>query len=153
MLSKEFRKENTGFSLVELLVAMTIAVIVAGGIGYFLTTSLRMYNKETVETTLQQELQVTVNQIMDYAMESETIVADFDGAYPDYLVLGTYKSASGAGVLDKTVLDAQIIWKDGDKLYLKTQEIQGFCLSANPADASFRKIKTDNDVKDGHHIC
>lgn len=147
MLFKGFRKENSGFSLVELLVGMTVALIVAGSIGYFLTTSLRMYNKETVETTLQQELQVTVNQIMDYAMESETIVADFDGTYPDYLVLGTFKSVSGAGVLDKTTLDAQIVWMDGDKLYLKKAEIPGFCISSNPADADYRKINTSNDVK------
>ena len=81
-------KDNKGFSLVELLVAITISAIVAGGIGYLLTTSLRMYNKDTVDVTLQQELQITLNQIVDYAMESETIVADFDGNYPDYLALG-----------------------------------------------------------------
>ena len=143
MLFKRFKKENTGFSLVELLVAISIAAIVAGSIGYFLTTSLRMYNKETVDVTLQQELQVTLNQIMDYAMESETIVAEFDGTYPDYLVLGTFKSKSGVGIIDKTDLDAQIIWQDGNNLYLKKTLIEDFCLSANPADANYRKIDAD----------
>lgn len=133
-------KDNKGFSLVELLVAITISAIVAGGIGYLLTTSLRMYNKDTVDVTLQQELQITLNQIVDYAMESETIVADFDGKYPDYLALGTFESASGTGVLDKTKLDAQIIWQDGNKLYIKKATIDDFCKSANPADADFRKI-------------
>ena len=133
-------KDNKGFSLVELLVAITISAIVAGGIGYLLTTSLRMYNKDTVDVTLQQELQITLNQIVDYAMESETIVADFDGTYPDYLALGTFESASGTGVLDKTKLDAQIIWQDGNKLYLKKTTVDDFCKSANPADADFRKI-------------
>ena len=137
---KKFTKENKGFSLVELLVAITISAIVAGGIGYLLTTSLRMYNKDTVDVTLQQELQVTLNQIVDYAMESETIVADFDGTYPDYLALGTFESASGSGVLDKTKLDAQIIWKDGNKLYIKKTTIDDFCKSANPVDSDFRKI-------------
>ena len=139
-------KENKGFSLVELLVAITIAAIVAGSVGYLLTTSLRMYNKETVNVALQQELQVTVNQIMDYAMESETIVADFDGTYPDYLVLGTFKSASGSSEIDKTTLDAEIIWKDGNKLYLNKTDIEDFCLSSNPADANFRKIDKDKAV-------
>lgn len=136
-------KENKGFSLVELLVAISIAAIVAGSVGYFLTTSLRMYNKETVNVALQQELQVTVNQIMDYAMESETIVADFDGTYPDYLCLGTFKSASGSSEIDKTTLDAEIIWKDGNKLYLIKTDVEDFCLSANPADANYRKIDKD----------
>ena len=133
-------KDNKGFSLVELLVAITISAIVAGGIGYLLTTSLRMYNKDTVDVTLQQELQITLNQIVDYAMESETIVADFDDTYPNYLALGTFESESGTGVLDKTKLDAQIIWQDGNKLYLKKTTVDDFCLSSNPADADYRKI-------------
>ena len=133
-------KDNKGFSLVELLVAITISAIVAGGIGYLLTTSLRMYNKDTVDVSLQQELQITLNQIVDYAMESETIVADFDGNYPDYLALGTFESASGTGVLDKTKLNAQIIWQDGNKLYLKKTTVDNFCLSSNPEDADFREI-------------
>ena len=124
-------KDNKGFSLVELLVAITISAIVAGGIGYLLTTSLRMYNKDTVDVSLQQELQITLNQIVDYAMESETIVADFDGNYPDYLALGTF---------DKTKLNAQIIWQDGNKLYLKKTTVDDFCLSSNPEDADYRKI-------------
>ena len=133
-------KDNKGFSLVELLVAITISAIVAGGIGYLLTTSLRMYNKDTVDVTLQQELQITLNQIVDYAMESETIVADFDSTYPNYLALGTFESASGTGVLDKTKLDAQIIRQDGNKLYIKKATIDDFCLSSDPTNADYRKI-------------
>ena len=124
-------KDNKGFSLVELLVAITISAIVAGGIGYLLTTSLRMYNKDTVDVTLQQELQITLNQIVDYAMESETIVADFDGNPPEYLALGTF---------DKTKLNAQIIWQDGNKLYIKKATIADFCLSADPENAHYREI-------------
>ena len=133
-------KDNKGFSLVELLVAITISAIVAGGIGYLLTTSLRMYNKDTVDVTLQQELQITLNQIVDYAMESETIVADFDGNPPEYLALGTFESVSGTGVLDKTKLNAQIIWQDGNKLYIKKATIADFCLSADPENAHYREI-------------
>ena len=124
-------KDNKGFSLVELLVAITISAIVAGGIGYLLTTSLRMYNKDTVDVSLQQELQITLNQIVDYAMESETIVADFDGNYPDYLALGTF---------DKTKLNAQIIWQYGNKLYLKKTTVDDFCKSANPENKHYREI-------------
>lgn len=124
-------KDNKGFSLVELLVAITISAIVAGGIGYLLTTSLRMYNKDTVDVTLQQELQITLNQIVDYAMESETIVADFDGNPPEYLALGTF---------DKTKLNAQIIWQDGNKLYLKKTTVNDFCKSANPENEHYREI-------------
>ena len=133
-------KDNKGFSLVELLVAITISAIVAGGIGYLLTTSLRMYNKDTVDVSLQQELQITLNQIVDYAMESETIVADFDDTYPNYLALGTFESVSGTGVLDKTKLNAQIIWQDGNKLYIKKATIADFCLSADPENAHYREI-------------
>ena len=47
---------------------------------------------------------------------------------------------SGTGVLDKTKLNAQIIWQDGNKLYIKKATIADFCLSADPENAHYREI-------------
>lgn len=129
------RNKNAGFSLVELLVAITIAAVVSGSIGYLLITSLRMYNKETVNVALQQELQITLNQIMDYAMESETVVSDFDGVFPDYLALGTFE--------DKT-LHTQIIWKDGNRLFLRKTDIDDFVvIKTDPNDPQNKTINEE----------
>lgn len=110
-------KKNGGFTLVELLVAIAIAAVVAGSVSYLLFTSMRMFNKETVEVDLQQELQLSINQMMDYAMESDTIVADFDGTYPDYIAFGNYTGST---------LSAHIIWQDGNRLYIKNDDIPNF---------------------------
>lgn len=122
-------RNNKGLSLVELLVAISIAAIVAGSVGMLLTTSLRMYGKEVTEVSLQQELQITINQIEDSAMESQTIVSDFDGVYPDFLAIGTYSGTS---------LKSQIIWKDGNKLYLKRETIDDY--DDESSDTKYQKI-------------
>lgn len=108
--------ENKGFSLVELLVSMAIAAIVTGSIGYLLVTSLRMFNNETSDVVVQQELQVTINQILDYAMESEFVSVwfDEDDNTIDYLALGT--------ISENGVLSAKVFWQDGKKLYLKKKD-------------------------------
>lgn len=110
-------RENRGFSLVELLVAIAIASVVTGSIAYLLVTSLRMFNNETSDVAVQQELQVTINQIMDYAMESEFVSVRFDedDSTINYLALGT--------ISENGVLSARVFWQDENKLYLKKQDI------------------------------
>lgn len=116
------RRDNRGFSLVELLVAITIAAIISGSIAYLLRTSLHLYGNETTDVVLQQELQVTLNQIMDYAMESQEVLVSGSSSSTDYITLGTIIPKAGA---EKAKLDAQIIWWDNadKKLYLKKEII------------------------------
>lgn len=117
MLFKKKRKKlnNKGFSLVELLVAMAIASVVAGSIGYLLVTSLRMYNNEVTDVSLQQELQMTLNQVMDYAMESEAVVTGPAPSGSDYFVLGNIE-VDDTG---KQTLSAKIFWVQDTSLYMK----------------------------------
>ena len=124
-------KKNDGFTLVELLVAIAIAAVVAGSVSFLLFTSMRMFNKETVEVDLQQELQLSINQMMDYAMESETIIADFDGNYPDYIAFGNYTDST---------LSAHIIWRDGNRLYLKNDDIPDFVNTDLNDETNYGKI-------------
>lgn len=121
------KKDNRGLSLVELLVAIAIAAIISGSITYLIRTSLHLYGNETADVALQQELQVTLNQIMDYAMESQELVISGDESATYYVALGkivkdTEKDDDTPAEPDK--LDAQIIWREDDKLYLKKELIE-----------------------------
>ena len=133
--------KNKGFSLVELLVAISIAAVVAGSVGYFLTTSLRMFGNETTDVEQQQELQTTLNTIVDYAMESQTVVLKNSGTQTEYLALGTI------GDSDSKNLNAEIFFTDDNKLYMvkklindyeKTQDV-----SPKNLDERVNQIKTD----------
>ena len=110
------RKDNRGLSLVELLVAIAITAVITGTITYLLRTSLNFFGNETTNVALQQELQLTLNQVMDYAMESQEVVISGDDTATNYVAFG--KIVPKVSDTDTAQLDAQIIWKDGSNLYL-----------------------------------
>ena len=76
MNSKSFflKQDNNGLSLVELIVAISIGVIVSGSIAALLTFSIRTYRNESVNTSLQYELQSNINMMMDEIMGAQSIV-------------------------------------------------------------------------------
>lgn len=114
------KRDNRGLSLVELLVAIAISAVVAGSIGFLLVTSLRMYNNEITEVSLQQELQMTLNQVMDYAMESQTVCTGTLSSGSDYLVLGTIEEDYATS---KTYLHSEIFWVEDTSLYMRKVKI------------------------------
>ncbi len=65
---------NKGISLVELIIAISIGVIVAGSIAALMTFSLRIYNNESVNAATQYDLQTSINMITDEIMASSTLV-------------------------------------------------------------------------------
>lgn len=106
--------KNKGFSLVELLVGIAISAIVAGSVGYLLTTSLRMFGNETTDVSQQQELQTTLNTIIDYAMESQTVVLKNTSGKTDYLALGTVDDTNS-----KNLKEAEVFFTDdNNRLYM-----------------------------------
>lgn len=65
---------NKGLSLVELIVAISIGVIVSGSIAALITFSIRTYRNESVNTSLQYELQSNLNMMMDEIMGASVFV-------------------------------------------------------------------------------
>ncbi len=65
---------NKGLSLVELIVAISIGVIVAGSIAALMTFAINMYRNESANISAQYELQTNVNQIMDNIMGANCVV-------------------------------------------------------------------------------
>lgn len=86
------KKNNKGFTLVELLVAIGIGATVSAAIASLLVISLRMYNNESVNAGLQYDLQTSLNQVMDSSMASSGLVLKqkSDGTGTEYAILGHF---------------------------------------------------------------
>ena len=67
---------NKGLSLVELIVAFSMAAIVAASISALIIFAIRMYKNEGANTELQYELQTNINMMMDEIMSSSALVVE-----------------------------------------------------------------------------
>ena len=61
---------NKGLTLMELICAIAILAIVTASIGSVMVVSARSYQRDSDEVSLQQEAQVTANQIADLVIDS-----------------------------------------------------------------------------------
>ncbi len=100
---------NKGLSLVELIIAISIGVIVSGSIAALLTFAIRTYRNESVNTSVQYELQSNINMMMDQIMSSSSLVVVQNGgnisdtgvAYTKYAMFGTPNSDIKVGGVTK----------------------------------------------------
>lgn len=72
------REDNRGLTLVELVCTIAILSIVATAVGGVMVASAKNYQKGTTEIELQQEAQITVNQIGDLVIDA-TLQVSFSG--------------------------------------------------------------------------
>ena len=68
------RRNNKGFSLVELIVALAIFAIAGVAVFGFMVNSSRLYQRTNVEVKLQYEQQLAVNQIRDMYHDKQIIM-------------------------------------------------------------------------------
>lgn len=111
---KPIRKyNNKGFSLVELIIAVTIGSIVAGSVAALISFSLKVFHNESVNTSMQYEIQTSLNQVMDTIMSSQGMVIGQNSAtdvssgkaYTDYAAFGDFKKqGDGTFLFDGVVL-------------------------------------------------
>ncbi len=79
---KGIKLNNRGLSLVELIIAISIGVIVSGSIAALITFALRTYRNESVNTSMQYELQSNINMMMDEIMGASAFVVEQAGSDP-----------------------------------------------------------------------
>ena len=60
-----------GFTLVEIIVSLAIMTIVAGAVGAFVVAGNNSYMRGNKELTLQEEAQLTANQMIDLIIDVE----------------------------------------------------------------------------------
>lgn len=64
------RKENGGYTLVELIVTIAILAVVGIGIGTMISNSMKQYHMSSAEVSLQQESQLAGNQLINLVMNA-----------------------------------------------------------------------------------
>ena len=71
------KKENKGFSLVELVIAITLLVIVSSILLGFMTTGSNMFRRISTDVSLQMESQVAMAQLREYIIDcNDTLLYD-----------------------------------------------------------------------------
>ena len=112
------RRNNKGFSLVELIVALAIFAIAGVAVFGFTVNSSRLYQRSNTDVKLQYEQQLTVNQIRDMVVESDKGIY-FDEASKTLALYGAVKSESGGKVYPVTVIRYK---QPEGKMYFGTKE-------------------------------
>lgn len=97
------RRNNKGFSLVELIVALAIFAIAGVAVFGFMVNSSRLYQRTNVEVKLQYEQQLAVNQIRDMVVESDRGIY-FDEASKTLALYGAAKQEGASTVYPVTVI-------------------------------------------------
>lgn len=65
------KSKNQGFTLIELIVSLTVASIVLLAIGTLLSVGTRSYHSSSTEIELQKESQIAMNQIHDLMIKAQ----------------------------------------------------------------------------------
>lgn len=88
MRKERFSKQNSGFTLIELIVSILVSSVVILSAVLFLSVCLKNYRTTAEETELMMESQIAVNMIREVVMEAKepVEVGNFDGAYPYFVV-------------------------------------------------------------------
>lgn len=89
------KKNNKGFSLVELIVTFAIVAIIGVAVYGFMSVSNRQFMNTTSDVGLQYDQQIVVNQIRDYILESSNSIYYDDVDQSLYVFKQTDESIAG----------------------------------------------------------
>lgn len=91
------KRNNAGYSLVEVIVALAIVTIAAIAVFEFAVVASKQYRKDTLETEVQYEAQLVMNQIQELLIDaSEGVSYGYTGSGGTALILSD--AEIGAGV-------------------------------------------------------
>lgn len=83
-------KKNAGFSLVELLVAITIATVVGAAVFAFMVVGARSFSSTSADVEVQNEAQVVFNQLQDMIVDTNIGIGYDDQADQTILTMYNY---------------------------------------------------------------
>lgn len=93
---------NKGLTLMELICGIAILAIVTASIGSVMVVSARSYQRDSDEVSLQQEAQITANQIADLVIDS-TAGVKYTCPLGDYLSEADARAAGAVAGTDRTL--------------------------------------------------
>lgn len=108
--TKRMKKDNYGFSLMELVISMAIVSIVSVAVFEFVMVATRHYQRETREVELQYEAQLTMNQLQDMLIDATKGVS--------YMVNGSTLILSDSEIPAGPVTSKQVIVYNTDRYYV-----------------------------------
>ena len=100
----KFKRENKGFSLVELVVVIAIFSVVSVAIGGFLLAAQRSYAVSANELDIQEEAQLVANQLQEMILDTPL------GISYQYVVV----QEDGTELIDYLTNDASVVLPEGD---------------------------------------
>lgn len=112
-------KKNAGFTLIEVLIAMGIAMIVIAGVSQFMLAATRQYQAVDTQVNVQMDAQDALNTICDMVMQGNNIARYKQGRYTFFCVYYDLGECDSSGNL-KTYETAEqrMFYLDGDEIYM-----------------------------------
>lgn len=112
---------NAGYSLVEIIVALAIVTIAATAVFEFAIVASKQYQKDTLETEVQYEAQLVMNQIQELLIDaSEGVSYAYTGSGGSGLILSDAEIGAGALVSAKYLT----VYNDDKYYVLKWDPVQ-----------------------------
>ena len=117
-------KKETGFTLLELIIAMAITITVLAIAGSMFTTGNKVFNDSDVKSTLQIEGQAIQEKISDIGMQATgiktvTISTGKTNEIDAMLINSYYKTTEAGASYDLNIkkIDSGKTYKDGSEIY------------------------------------
>ena len=106
-----------GFTLVEIIVSLAIMTIVAGSVGAFIVAGNNSYLRGSKELTLQEEAQLTANQMIDLIIDVEKDIQFLDSTGAAVALDGTPAQDASGNVINSTNVSELRLYNN-DNVYM-----------------------------------
>lgn len=158
---KRLRKNQKGFSLVELICTVAIFSIIITGVGSAMVISARSYHNGNVELDLQQQAQITANLLTNLIIDANLIEepsSDIGGTIlrikKEETVSGTPVSVSYEVTYDSS--EKRLLYsREGGASQILAENITGFSIrrvAANNYDFSLKVTEGNRNYESDYHV-